>query len=319
MNLLSNKIVKMKKLVLFCLAVILAFNAQAQDDQATLAALKTELAAKKAAADAAAGEAAAVQAKIDALPGWRKGGLGIIGLNLSGSDSWFANAIPNSRSTGLNFALSGFANNIQDKYFWRNSGALNLAGLKFDNTATSEDNTNFQIVTDALQLTSLYGYRLNKQIAISSLGEFRTLFIGNEDLGTGFLNPGYLDIGAGVTWTPMDNFVAVIHPLNYNFIFADDSFDFESSLGAKLVVDYSQALPGGLAWKSNLSGFLSYKDVQQLSNMTWTNGISFTAFKGIGVSVEYALRSNRQEAQKIGGLEGNQLQQYYIVGLSYSL
>ena len=325
----------MKKLVLLCLAVIFAFNAQAQDDTATLEALKTELAAKKAAADAAAGEAAAVQAKIDALPGWRTGGLGILGFNLNNSRDWFANAVPNSSSRGLSFGLSGFAHQIQPKYFWRNNGTLNLGAVRFEDTSINYaegEEPALQVTTDAIQVTSLYGYRLNDKIAISALGDFKTLFLGTalqnnvaDSLATGFLNPGYLDIGAGITWTPITNLVAVIHPLNYNFIFANDAYNFQSSLGAKIVIDYTQSLPKGIAWKSNLSSFLSYKDVPELSNWQWTNGFSFTAFKGVGVSLEYALRGNKQEALNLGknadgtALTDNKVQQYFIMGLSYAL
>lgn len=325
----------MKKFLLLCLAVIFVFNAQAQDDTATLEALKTELAAKQAVADAAAGEAAAVQAKIDALPGWRTGGLGILGFNLNNSKDWFANAVPTSASRGLSFGLSGFAHQIQPKYFWRNNGTLNLGAVRFADTSidyAEGEEPALQVTTDAIQVTSLYGYRLNDKIAISAMGDFKTLFLGTrlqegtpDSLATGFLNPGYLDLGAGITWTPMDNLIAVIHPLNYNFIFANDNYNFQSSLGAKIVVDYTQSLKKGIAWKSNFSSFLSYKDIPELSNWQWTNGFSFTAFKGVGVSLEYALRGNKQEALNLGknidgtALTDNKLQQYFIMGLSYSL
>ena len=33
---------------------------------------------------------------------------------------------------------------------------------------------------------------------------------------------GYLDAGVGATWTPVTDLVVVIHPLNYNFVFADN-------------------------------------------------------------------------------------------------
>jgi hypothetical protein len=33
-------------------------------------------------------------------------------------------------------------------------------------------------------------------------------------------DPGYLDLGAGVTWTPIKDLIVVIHPLNYHFIFS---------------------------------------------------------------------------------------------------
>lgn len=323
----------MKKLLLFCLSIICVFNMQAQDDQAKLAELKTELAAKKAAADAAASEVAAVKAQIDALPGWRYGGVGILGVDFKGSRQWFANEIANSSSTGLSFALTGFAHNIQDKYFWRNNAQLNLAALRFQEQDPDGNDVGegrpLQFSTDAFQATSLFGYRLNKNIAISALAEYRTVVIGSsiddtkpEGEQTSFNNPGYLDLGVGITWTPFNNFVAVIHPLNYNIIFSKMDAEFTSSLGTKFVIDYTRSLPLGLAWTSNLTGFLSYKSNDpSLHNFTWTNGVSFTAFKGIGVSAQLGLRSSEQEAFLIGGQPAgeNPLQSYYVIGLSYSL
>jgi len=154
----------MKKLLLFCLAVIFAFNAQAQDDKATLEALKTELAAKQAVADAAAGEAAAVQAKIDALPGWRKGGVGILGLNFGGTSDWVTNAVPNSSSMSPSIALTAFAHNLQSKYFWRNDASLNISGLKFVNEDLPqiEQQQDMQIVNNSFNISSLFGYKLTE-------------------------------------------------------------------------------------------------------------------------------------------------------------
>ena len=57
-----------------------------------------------------------------------------------------------------------------------------------------------------------------------------------------FNDPGYLDVGVGATWTPIENLIVVIHPLNYNFVFADNDAIFESSLGAKIVADYTRQI-----------------------------------------------------------------------------
>ncbi|MEZ4985923.1 MAG: hypothetical protein R2795_12955 [Saprospiraceae bacterium] len=56
------------------------------------------------------------------------------------------------------------------------------------------------------------------------------------------------------TWTPIKDLVVVFHPLNYNFVFSDSDFDFQSS-GTKIVADYTRQLTKGVAWKSNLSAF----------------------------------------------------------------
>lgn len=315
----------MKKLLLLTLAIIFAVNLQAQTDKEALATLKAELAEKKAAVDAAEAEAAAVQAKIDALPGWRCGGVGIFGLNFSGTSDWITNPVPNSSSYAPSIALAGFAHNIQPKYFWRNNANLNISGLRFTNKdlPENEQQDSLQIVNNSFTLTSLFGYRLNEKIAISSLAEYRTVVLSNTINGeeSAFNSPGFLDIGVGITWTPIENLVAVLHPLNYNIVFP--SGEFESSLGTKYVVNYTRNLPMGVAWTSELSGFFSYSSAENpnLHNFNWINGVSFTAFKGIGVSGQLVLRRNAQEAFKFAGItsdDDNLTQISYVVGLSYS-
>ena len=78
-------------------------------------------------------------------------------------------------------------------------------------------------------ISSLYGRKLNDKWAVSALGEYRTSIINN------FNDPGFLDLGIGMTWTPIADLVVVIHPLNYNFVFAKNDAAFDSSAGAKIV------------------------------------------------------------------------------------
>jgi hypothetical protein len=104
----------------------------------------------------------------------------------------------------------------------------------------------------------------------------------------------------------------VLHPLNYNFIFAEKNLEFTSSLGCKIVGDYNKALLKGLHWRSNLTGFLSYKNNDPtLHNGTWTNWLSVNMYKGLGIGVEFALRYSAQEIEKT--------QNYYTLGVTYKL
>jgi hypothetical protein len=118
-----------------------------------------------------------------------------------------------------------------------------------------------------------------------------------------------------------------VHPLNYNFVFADNDAVFNSSLGAKIVADYTRKI-GAIGFKSNLSAFASYES-SNLSNWTWTNNFSYTLWKGIGVGFDFGLRNNKQEALNFALAQDpatatsfddldNQLQSFYTVGLSYS-
>jgi hypothetical protein len=312
---------KLSTLLLFAF-ISLSINAQTADE------LKKEQAPKKAQIAKLQGEVNALQAKINALPGWRKGAFGTIGASLSGFNNWYARTAPNTSAGNIGITVNGFANLIEEDYFWRNSGTINLGWVKIDDKDDATDSSDFETATDVFTISSLYGRRLNKKWALSTLGEYRTTLLDN------FNNPGYLDIGAGLTWTPTNNLVVVIHPGNYNFVFSDNSTAFESSLGAKIVADYT-AKYNKLSVKSNLSVFQSYKD-GDLSNWTFTNSFGYTIWKGIGLGFELGLRKNKQEALNNAltnfdpianptqtvpafGNVDNKLQSYWLFGLSYSL
>ena len=308
-----------KKLFL-SLAFILTISIGFAQSKEELEAQKKE---KQAVANAAEKEVKDLQAQIDALPGWRKGAFGVIGGSFSNFSNWYAQGKPNNSSGNIGINFNAFANKLEDDYFWRNSLTVNLAWVKLDDKDNPNDNDGFEATTDVFNISSLYGRKLTSKWAASALAEYRTTIINN------FNDPGYLDVGVGFTWTPLDNLIVVIHPLNYNFVFADNDATFDSSLGAKVVADYTRQI-GAIAFRSNVSAFFSYKD-SDLSNWTWSNNFSYTLWKNIGVGFDFALRNNKQEAlnyalnQYEGPAENapnfsnvdNDLQTYYTLGLTY--
>ncbi|MBS9766248.1 MAG: DUF3078 domain-containing protein [Flavobacteriaceae bacterium] len=297
----------MKKVV-FLLAMMVGVSSYAQ----SLESLKAEKAKKEKEIKKLQGEVKALDVKMDTRPGWKFGGMGTIGANFSGFNKWYSNAMPNSSTGSIGIVLNGFANLDTPKYFWRNTGTLNLGWTKLDNKDVATDSDKFEATTDVFKITSLYGYKLTETLAASVMAEYRTTFINN------FNNPGYLDLGAGLTWTPIQEFVMVVHPLNYNFVFSKSGSNYDSSLGAKIMAEYNREF-NGFKYRSNLTAFLSYSDVKELSNWTWTNSLAFNLWKGIGVGLEAGLRQNKQEAKNLGGATDNPLQSYWLLGLSYSL
>ena len=285
--------------------------------------LQAQKAEKQAIADAAQGEANALQAQIDALPGWRTGAFGVIGGSLSNFNNWYSQGAPNNSTGNIGITVNGYANLIQEKFFWRNALTTNLNWTKLDNKDVDFDSDKFEPVTDVFNISSLYGKNITSTLAASALMEYRTTLLNN------FNDPGYLDLGIGATWTPIDNLIVVIHPLNYNFVFAENDAVFESSLGAKIMADYTRQI-GDVNFKTNLSMFQSYKS-GDLSNFTWTNSFSYNLWKMIGVGFDFGLRSNKQEALNYAlaqfagdpadvptfGNVDNELQTYYTLGLTY--
>ncbi|MDD7915241.1 DUF3078 domain-containing protein [Polaribacter ponticola] len=302
---------KLSILILFAF-VSLSVNAQTAEE------LKKEQAPKKAKIAKLQGEVDALQAKINALPGWRKGAFGTIGASISGFNNWYSRSAPTASAGNIGVTINAFANLIEEDYFWRNSAAVNLGWVKLDEKGVAGDE-GFDAATDVFTISSLYGKRLNKKWALSGLAEYRTTIIDN------FNDPGYLDLGVGMTWTPTNNLVVVMHPGNYNFVFSSGDTVFESSLGAKIVADYTKKY-GKLSVKSNLSMFQSYK-TSDLSNWTFTNSLGYTIWNGIGVGFELGLRKNKQEALNNALITDvnstfsnvdNKLQSYFLLGLSYA-
>ncbi|WP_159022392.1 DUF3078 domain-containing protein [Formosa sp. L2A11] len=303
----------MKRILTICLLLIATVSfSQTKEELQSLKSVKQD------SINALQSEVDALQSQIDTFPGWHYGAFGTIGANLSGFDNWYAQETPNNSAGNITITVNPYAKLNRDTFFWYTNANINLSWVKFDDKDDPTDDDDYSQATDVFTITSLYGYKLNSKLAVSGLAEYRTTLLNN------FNDPGYLDLGVGITWTPISELVVVAHPLNYNFVFSSGSSDYESSLGAKIVADYTKSF-GKLNVKSNLSLFQSYED-SNYSNWTWTNGLSYTVWKGIGLGFEFGLRGNRQEAYNYAITEGetttlgdvdNDLQSYWTFGLSY--
>lgn len=311
----------MKKILFSFVLSAIAFSSFAQTEEE----LKALQAPKTAEIASLQKQVDSIQGVIDALPGWKYGAFGTVGANLSSFDNWFSQANPDVNAGNIGVTVNGFANLKEEKFFWRNALNINLGWVRFDDRSNPNDEEGFQQATDVFNISSLYGRNITKNFAISGLAEFRTTILDN------FNDPGYLDVGIGATWTPIENLVVVVHPLNYNFVFAENDAIFQSSLGAKILVDYTRSI-GAINFKTNLSAFQSYES-SDLSNWTWINSFGYTLWKNIGVGFEFGLRGNQQEALNFATsnfVEGsgvaptfdnidNKLQTYWLFGLNYKI
>ena len=309
----------MKRLLLIPLLCVLIFQSSMGQTKEEVEAVQ---AAKKDTLARLESEIDALQAQIDAFPGWDVGAFGTIGINIANFNNWFSKKIPNSDGGAIGITVNSYANYDNEKHFWRSALALNLGWVKFDDRDDPNDDPDYRQATDIFNVSSLYGRKLTKSIAASALMEYRSSILSN------FNNPGYLDLGVGATWTPAKGLFVVIHPFNANLVFSDTESVFESSFGAKVMADYSRKFTNGIEFKTNLSTFLSYKS-GNLSNYTWTNSFSYTIWKVVGLGFEFGLRGNQQETLNyelnVLGNENatfdnidNQLQSYFLLGVTYN-
>src|SRR5690606_41839974 len=79
--------------------------------------------AKKDSISAIQGRVDALQAQIDALPGWKIGAFGTIGGSLSQFDNWYSKGEPNSSAGSIGVTVNAFAKD-------RKSTRLNSSHVK---------------------------------------------------------------------------------------------------------------------------------------------------------------------------------------------
>lgn len=319
----------MRLLQLFFISILCIGFLQAQDT--SIESLKAMQAEKQAAADALAAEAADLQKQIDEFPGWKIGGVGVLGLDLNSNNNWFAIPQANSSSTAYGIGASAFANQDQEKYFWRNLLTANLKKTTtiLDNNFDDDvPNNKVDATADVLEISSLAGYKLAPKWALSVEGRYTSTILNLN-------KPGKAVVSAGATWLPIPNAVVVIHPIGYEKNWPGDLV---STLGAKIGASYAAQIIPGVAWSTNLSAFIPYgggdatlsqhplKDANprgainadydlgadaiagserveaysggDLTNWTWMNTFSTNIFKGIGVGLNVGLRNDKQIANQ---------------------
>lgn len=316
----------------------------------TVEELKAMVSDKSATLGALQGEIDALNKQIAEFPGWKIGGVGTVGFNALSNNNWYALGTPNSSNSAIGLGFSGFANQDQDKYFWRNALNINLSRAVTKVDKSLEDQT--VALTNGLDLSSLFGYKLAPKWALSVEGKWTSSLVEfipgatvlDDEYAFALNSPGVATVSAGLTWTPIADLVVLIHPLGYQQNWPGD---FISAAGAKIGAAYAAEIIPGVSWSSNLSAFIPYTNgdgfvdhvfddneaafrsdyaTGDLVNWEWINGFSTSIFKGLGVSFNLGLKGNRQQAD-LGrliaagtgaDLSDNPLQSFYTLGLGYT-
>ena len=252
-----------------------------------------------------------IKDSLTVYPIWEIGGGAISGLDFNSFSNWANRGINNNSSaSSINISINGYVHRKGEKSFWKSNARSHLGWQRFKQTEDDVD-TQFKKIADMIQLSTLYGFKVSPKLALSALSEWESNLIDQT------ISPSYIDISTGFTWTPNRYFNSTIHPFNYEFALSDQTL-FESSLGAKILFEYSRLFKKWIRVQSNFTGFLSYEEIDFLSNFTWRNSVNLKIIKGIGLGAEYALRVSEQETTAIH-ITDNHLQSYIVIGLSFEL
>ncbi len=307
---------------LFSLLMIVSFGLQAQ----TMEELKSMRADKKAQLAALQAEVDGLTGQIDTYPGWKIGGVGIVGFDLVSNNDWFALTTPNSQNNTLGIGFTAYARNDQEKFFWNNLLNINVSRVAAFGDK-DDDSSRSVAVSNGLDLTSLYGYKIAPKWAISAEGKWTSTvltFDPGDDLGSviddtynlSLNKPGQITASAGITWLPIDNLKIWAHPLGYQLNLPGD---LTSVAGARVGASYTATLYKGIAWTSNLGAFLPYggsgineipfQDANgndatfgvdyttgDLVTWDWLNGLSVSIWNGLGINFQLGLRGNKAVA-----------------------
>ncbi len=306
----------MKKNVLIIILSILSLPLFAQSGDKK--ALKKELSEIKNEIKKLNKRASAIQVEIDKQYGWKVSAFGSVGVNLSNFNNWYANSKPNLSSGNINIIQNVYAKLNREKYFWLSYLNLNLGWKKSYNRDKDIKDKGFDNKKDIFNIGSLFGYKLNENFSLSALMEYRGSFIKD------FADPSFIDLGLGLAWKPIEDFYIVVNPLSYELILSGSDKQYESSMGAKLLADYTHKF-GKFNLNSNLTAFISYQS-SDLSSWTWKNSFAYTLWKGFGVGVNFGLKQNKQERfnsklTSFPSLEDsdNKLQSFWTLGITYVL
>ena len=250
---------------------------------------------------------------------WTRGGL--IGINLSqiSLSNWAAGG---ENAIGFNLNFNYKLDFKRDRHLWKNrlEMAYGLNKTKSEGSKKTNDN---------LYFSSMYGYQLKKSLYLSGLMTFQTQFAKGYDYNVDpdvfisrFMAPGYLMVGAGLTWTPKKWFTATFSPATWRGTFVSskilsDQGDFGvtpgehlfSEFGANLRMEATYEFLKNMTVYSRLDLYSNYLEKPQNVDVNWIVQLNMkiNQWFSTNISTNMIYDDNIKIAQK-DGTKGPRLQ-----------
>lgn len=229
---------------------------------------------------------------------WKKGGNFNLNINQGSLSNWSAGG--DKFSFSLNSYLNLYSFYKKNKNSWDNN--LDLAFGIVQTTSLGRRKS-----SDRIDLTSKYGYALNKHWNLSTLFNLRSQFAngysyekdatGNDirTLTSKSLAPAYVLLSQGLDYKPSSNFSLFISPMTGRWVLVSDTSlgklyglllgkKVKSELGAFLSANYTAKLGKNFTYKTKLDLFSNYKQNPQNVDVFWTNVITAKITKYINFS-----------------------------------
>ena len=229
---------------------------------------------------------------------WKKGGLFNLTVNQGSQSNWSAGG--DKFSFSLNAYLNLFAFYKKEKQSWDN--ALDLSYGIVQTTSLGRRKS-----SDRIDLTSKYGYALNKTINLATLFNFRSQFangfayakntvgVDSASLTSKSLCPAYIVLSLGLDFKPTNNFSLFLSPITGRWVVVSDKTlgvlygvlpgkTVKNELGAFLSANYTKKIGTTFTYKTKLDLFSNHKREPQNIDVFWTNAFTAKITKYINCS-----------------------------------
>lgn len=160
-------------------------------------------------------------AAVDTTEGWNIKGTLSLNIAQSSFTNWAAGG---ENSLSGNILFGGQANYKMNKSIWEN--------MLLTTYGTIRKGNDFNKTDDRIELNSKYGYQAfkNDKWYLSAILNFKTQYTpgyaneGDSIKVSNFMAPGYVNLGLGFDWKPVDYFSVNFAPLDAKMIFVTDQY-----------------------------------------------------------------------------------------------
>lgn len=261
----------------------------------------------------------------DSTKAWSIVGQNTLMLNQSAFSNWVAGGANNvGWQAGVNYNMTY----EKAKDLWEN---LIILGYGMNNT----QGVGNRKTQDVINISTNYGRKIsNNWYASVGAGLITQFAPGYEDGNnpdatkiSNFMAPGYVNLGAGFTYKPSDNFTMTLRPANARFTFVlDKDLQWAGNFGLKNDGDsmlfqfgflgtaqYKVKLMENITLQNNASVFSNYLDHPERLVLSYSGILNMKVNKYISTNITLDLLYDHNQIKK------TQLKQTLGIGLAYNI
>ncbi|HEY5369878.1 MAG TPA: DUF3078 domain-containing protein [Hanamia sp.] len=239
--------------------------------------------------------------KIDSSKIWNTGGLFNLNIGQGSQSNWAAGGDDFSFSLNTYLGLYGFYK--KGRYSWDNTLEMNYGVINTTSVGTRKND-------DRIDLLSKGGYGLTKNLSLSGLLNFHSQFAkgysydkdGSKTLLSDFLAPGYVLLGLGLDYKPVEGLSIFVSPItsrwtivNNDTLSAHGAYGVtpgkkvRNEIGAFASINYMKKITKTILYKGRLDLFSNYEHNPQDVDVNMTNMFQASISKVFSVNLNINL------------------------------